>query len=138
MKKVLLPTVLCLLLALWLILGRTAPEKRVVRYVEAHQAELQTAVDDYFLRGQHLSYGGDIQTANDWPGQHPMIEYLLFTTPGGYYGFYYSPDQIPLAFQNTGVPLVPSDGGWCWQGEGDNHGTTRLISPGWYFFEAHF
>ena len=121
MKKVLLPTVLCLLLALWLILGRTAPEKRVVRYVEAHQAELQTAVDDYFLRGQH-----------------PMIEYLLFTTPGGYYGFYYSPDQVPLAFQNTGVPLVPSDGGWCWQGEGDNHGTTRLISPGWYFFEAHF
>ena len=79
-----------------------------------------------------------ILSANDWPGQHPMVEYLLFTGAAGYYGFYYSPDDVPLAFQNVPVPLTETADGWQWQGKGDNRGITRRLSPQWFFFEAHF
>ena len=44
------------------------------RYVEAHQAELQTAMDAYFDYGQPLACDGSISAVNNWPGQHPMIE----------------------------------------------------------------
>lgn len=107
------------------------------RYVEAHQAELQTAMDAYFDYGQPLACDGSISAVNNWPGQHPMIEYILFTSRG-YHGFLYSPDDVPLAFQNASLPLTEAKGGWQWRGEGDHHGFTRRLFPCWYYFEAHF
>ena len=88
-------------------------------------------------RGQPLSYDGAIPAVNHWPGQHPMVEYILLTG-FGYYGFYYSPDDVPLAFQNVPVPLEESSNGWQWQAEGDDRGSTHRLSPGWFYFEAHF
>ena len=130
---------ICLLAVLaGLAAGWCSPERRVARYVTAHRAELQEAMDRYFEQGQHLSCGSGILSANDWPGQHPMVEYLLFTGATGYYGFYYSPDDVPLAFQNVPVPLTETADGWQWQGKGDNRGITRRLSPQWFFFEAHF
>lgn len=120
-----------------LMLSQLTPEKRTVRYVEAHQPELQAAMDAYFEQGQPLAYDSDIPAVNHWPGPHPMVEYLLFTG-SGYYGFYYSPDDVPLAFQNAALPLTENGDDWQWQGEGDNHGFTRRLSPRWYYFEAHF
>lgn len=79
------------------------------RYVEAHQAELQTAMDAYFDYGQPLACDGSISAVNNWPGQHPMIEYILFTSRG-YHGFLYSPDDVPLAFQNASLPPNRSQG----------------------------
>lgn len=124
------PAALCLAAALvWLSIGWFVPERRVARYVEAHQTELQTSMDRYFEQCQPLSYGGGILTANDWPGRYPMVEYILFTAGSGYYGFCYSPDDVPLAFQNAAVPLVETADGWQWQGEGESRGFTRRLSP---------
>jgi hypothetical protein len=131
--------VLCLAAALfWLAAGWFAPERRVTRYVEAHQAELQTSMDRYFEQGQPLSYGVGILAANDWPGRHPMVEYILFTIGSDYYGFYYSPEDVPLAFQNDAVSLTELADGWQWQGEGESRGFTRRFSPRWFCFKAHF
>ena len=66
-----------------------------------------------------------------------MVEYILLTG-SGYYGFYYSPDDVPLAFQNVPVPLEETSTGWQCQAEGDDHGFTYRLSPGWYYFEVHF
>ena len=129
--------VCCAMALLFTALSQLTPEKRVTRYVEAHQSELQAAMDAYFDRDQPLAYDGDIPAVNDWPGKHLMVEYLLFTGTG-YYGFYYSPDDVPLAFQNAALPLTENDDGWQWQGEGDDHGSTRRLFPRWYYFEAHF
>lgn len=67
-----------------------------------------------------------------------MVEYVLPALRPGYYGFYYSLDDVPLAFQNVPVPLEETTDGWTWRAEGDNHGLTRRLSPHWYYFEAHF
>ena len=126
-----------LVFLLCLALSHLTPEKRVARYVASHQSELQSSMDAYFHRGLPLSHDSAIPAVNHWPGQHPMVEYILFTG-SGYYGFYYSPDDVPLAFQNAPISLEETPTGWQWRGEGDDHGSTRRLSPHWYYFEAYF
>lgn len=137
-KKAKIPAACCaLVLLLCLALSQLTPEKRVARYVASHQTELQSSMDAYFDQGRPLSYDSAIPAVNHWPGQHPMVEYILLTG-FGYYGFYYSPDDVSLAFQNVPVPLEESSNGWQWQAEGDDRGSTHRLSPGWFYFEAHF
>ena len=76
---------------------------------------------------------------NSWEGTHPMTEFVIMSYGDTYYGCYYSPDDVPLAFQNTDVE-VTQDGHdyWEWEAEGDNHGSTSKIMEHWYFFKASF
>ena len=53
------------------------PETRVERYVAAHRETLQADMDAYFLRGEPLRYDAPLETVNCWPGEHPMVEYVL-------------------------------------------------------------
>ena len=76
--------------------------------------------------------------------QNPEDLFVEFSCDGwglvpssSYYGFYYSP-QGPRAFQGVEGELTPQDGGYAWQAERDNHGFTREIGQGFYYYEAHF
>lgn len=76
---------------------------------------------------------------NTWEGNYSMVEFLISTRGDTYYGCYYSPDDVPLAFQNVDAKLT-QDGHdyWEWKAEGDNHGSTSKIMDHWYYFEASF
>ncbi len=79
------------------------------------------------------------RSVNSWEGEHPMTEFIIMARGDTYYGVYYSPDDVPLAFQNVDVALT-QDGHdyWVWKAEGDNHGATSKIQDCWYYFEASF
>ena len=76
-------------------------------------------------------------------GEHRMIEFMLggrgLVPSSTYYGCYYSPDDVPLAFQDMDVKLT-QDGHdyWVWTEQGDNHGATAKIRDKWYYYEASF
>lgn len=54
-------------------------------------------------------------------------------------GFYYSPDNQPLAFQGYRVELENYENGWKWtEPEGDNCGYTERITENWFWFEVEF
>lgn len=76
---------------------------------------------------------------NSWDSTHSMTEFVIMSRGNTYYGCYYSPDDVPLAFQNTDTKLT-QDGHdyWEWEAEGDNHGATAKITDRWYYFEAVF
>ena len=76
---------------------------------------------------------------NTWEGEHSMVEFVITSRGDTYYGCYYSPDDVPLAFQNVDAKLT-QDGHdyWEWEAEGDNHGSTSKIMDHWYYFEASF
>ena len=75
--------------------------------------------------------------ANTWEGEHAMVEFLISTRGDTYYGCYYSPDDVPLAFQNTVADLTQcGHDSWKWSAEGDNAGKTMKIMDHWYYFEA--
>ena len=80
---------------------------------------------------------------NTWEGEHSMVEFLISSSGFGsettYYGCYYSPDDVPLAFQNTVAELTQcGHDSWKWSAEGDNEGKTMKIMDHWYYFEASF
>lgn len=79
------------------------------------------------------------KSVNSWDGTHPMTELVIMSRGDTYYGCYYSPDDVPLAFQNTAAELMPSGSDrWTWRAEGDNRGETSKILGCWYFFKASF
>lgn len=76
---------------------------------------------------------------NSWDGEHPMTEFIITSWGNTYYGCYYSPDDVPLAFQNTDMPLTQNGHDcWEWIAEGDNHGSTSKLIEHWYYFSASF
>ena len=82
-------------------------------------------------------FGYDV--VNYWDKTHPMTEFVIVSYGDTYYGCYYSPDDVPLAFQNFAVELTQGeDDYWEWKADGDNHGATSKIIDHWYYFEATF
>ena len=108
-----------------------SPRLQAERFVAQHGVELE----------EQIQTGGTLPEDLDvtfWDGKHPMAEVILFAWGDTYYGCYYSPDGVPLPFQNTGLPLHEEKDGWSWTAEGDNHGFTAHLEGNWYYFEASF
>lgn len=130
---------LSLVLILTLLAVYATPQRRARRFIAAYSAQIEAALAD----GQDFpaaeALGGGCRQAALRDGTHPMAEFILAGFGGSYCGCYYSPDGVPLAFQNADVPLTPDGrGGWVWRAEGDNRGCTNEIAPCWYFFKATF
>ena len=132
-KSVVITAAAALIILLGVLLLQ--PELRVRRFVAAHGEE----IEENMVAGHGISARIGIKYFNTWEGEHDMTEFILFTMGDTYYGCYYSPDDVPLAFQNTDVELS-RDGHdyWVWQADGDNHGATSKIIDHWYYFEASF
>ena len=121
-------------------------ERRYAREIAVHGEELTAFAQACLENGRspkETPLPGLVRDAAVWECG-PDGAFVEFTCGGwglgsstSYYGFYYSPAG-PRAFQGTKAELVPQNGGFAWQGEGDNHGFTREISQGFYYYEAHF
>lgn len=133
-KKIVI--IVCLMIAL-ICTFCTNPRVRVKTFVNLNSQKIEDA-----LNAGHGIPGrlGDL-TFNTWEGTsgHSMLEFVLMSPGNSYYGCYYSPDDVPLAFQNVNVKLT-QDGHdyWTWEDEGDNHGATSKIKDNWYYFESFF
>lgn len=106
-------------------------ERRVVYEQAAHQ----------LLEDGEILEIEDIESMYIFAGEHNMVEFMVdgdgLIPPAQYYGFYYSPDDVPLAFQNVKASLTEyKENEWEWTDEGDNHGITKKITDCWYYFEA--
>ena len=130
--------------AILILFWWTAPEQRVSRFVARYSAELAEILKDEppgIPTDVPEKLGGvNYRYSHDWLGEHPMDEFFFGSSllhGRQYYGCYYSPDDVPLGFQNTAVTLVP-DGAdcWTWRAEGDNRGMTKKLTNNWYYYEA--
>lgn len=116
-----------------------SPETLYLRY----QEEFHTASEQILASSstEDISIKGVRQIVY-WPGPTPIIEFHTSSfgiAPSSHYkGIYYSPDDMPAAFQNSQQPLLETADGWAWNDGTDNHGSTSRIAPFWYTFEAHF
>ena len=139
-KKITYTTISLILLALIVFILFTTsftPEKKAIQFIEKNAASFSILVDC----GQPIPSTLDGKRVDIWDGPHTMYEFILGSGIGGtqYFGVYYSPDDVPLPFQNTNISLTANgEDSWIWQAEGDNHGMTRKITNQWYYFEASF
>ena len=117
------------------------PERKVIRYYNAHIDELKENIAEYEA-GDPLAFPPDINVQM-FPGEYSIIQYTVMgrgIVPASvYYGFFYSEDNVPVPYQNSRDRLeYISDTEWKWKGAGDNHGYIRQIEPNWFYFEAAF
>lgn len=135
-----IPALGIVLLAAALIIGAVwvnGPERRAARFVAENGPAFSTLAES----GGPVpaEFGG--KEVRTWSEEHLMYEFILGYGIGDrqYWGVYYSPDGVPLPFQNAGYPLTETgQGSWTWQEQGDNHGTTKKMTDQWYYFEAAF
>lgn len=117
------------------VVWENRPERRAERFIERNGAQLAALVDTQ----QPLPEMQDVVSSSEWNGEHSMYEWILSTWGNTYYGCYYSPDDVPLPFQNSGVALIEDGKGcWRWKAEGDNQGMTKKLEAQWYYFKASF
>lgn len=121
-----------------------SPERTVLRTFTANEAALNEMVQSY-LAGDTAALRTDIpgiQSAQYRYGDSGMIEFFVkgrgIAPASSYFGFYYSVDGVPLAFQNAKMTLTPNGDGWEWKEGGDNRGYTEHIAGNWYYYEASF
>lgn len=136
-KKVI--TLLACVLILFTMCFTSSPKLRVRIFVNLYHELIEEGLsagngvpaDDAVFLGY--------KAVNSWAGSHPMTEFIILSRGNTYFGCYYSPDDVPLAFQNTDVDLKQKNQGtWEWNAEGDNKGSTSKLMDKWYFFKASF
>ena len=126
---------LILIACLLLVMGYNTPHRKCLRYIDRYSEQLGPVIENQLpvaieMTGKYF---------NEWPGEHPMTEFILYTWGNTYYGCYYSVDDVPLAFQNADLDLKQTGRNqWTWQSEGDNHGMTERVKKNWYYFKASF
>lgn len=117
----------------------TIPKLRVSLFVHVHHERIEESLrtSGGVPADNRLALG--YKGVNTWEGSHPMTEFVIMSWGSNYYGCYYSPDAVPLPFQNAAVSLTPmGENCWIWRAEGDNRGETSEIIARWYFFKASF
>lgn len=133
--------IIAIIIVLIVALGSvySIPKLRVSLFVHSYHELIEDglAAGNGVPADDAVLFGYD--AVNSWEGTPPMTEFIIMSYGDTYYGCYYSPDDVPLAFQNTDVK-VTQDGHdyWKWEAEGDNHGSTSKIMEHWYFFKASF
>ena len=143
-------THLCVFLTL-LLVSQLHYEKRIQKFVLRNEEELTEFTKNYLAVEQrerrHMfeewkeENGYSVQLTGLFP-ENVVAFYMggFGLAPSSvYYGFYYSPEDIPVG---TGEgQLVKAEGdnaGWSWQGYGDNGGEIRKIKPHWYYYKCWF
>ena len=117
---------------------RTGPD-RALRAAERFVAANADALAPLLDTDAPLPVYPEVVAYNSWDAAHPMDEFILSPHLGVQYsGCYYSPDDVPLGFQNAVSVTSDGESRWSWEGDGDNHGFTVKLRDQWYFFAAWF
>jgi len=137
MKLVLI--ILSCVLSIALVSIYSVPKLRAVLFVKIYheliEQNLRESNGTCVPAGEAVLLG--YKYVNNWENSHPMTEFIIMTYGDTYYGCYYSSDDVPVAFQNTDVPLSQEGkNSWKWISEGDNRGFTSKIMERWYYFKA--
>ena len=137
-KRIAVITFMCVLF-LAAISIYAIPKLRVLLFVNVYHEMIEDGLKagNGVPADNVVMFGYD--TVNSWEASHPMTEFIIMSYGDTYYGCYYSPDDIPLAFQNTDTELIQSGhDSWKWNAKGDNHGETSKIMEFWYYFSTSF
>lgn len=112
----------------------------VTRYVQKHQLELNSYVEQV-LKDRPIKQG----TYNGWKVTYNFGTQQIDFSVGGfglapsstYWGFYYTPDDIPIGIDGSNVLLSPDGNGWSWkEPNGDNSQYIEKICNNWYWYKA--
>ena len=135
--KIVVASLVCILIVSAICIS-TIPKLRTTLFVNLYHELIEDglAAGNGVPADDTVFLGYDV--VNTWEGEHSMTEFVIMSKGDTHYGCYYSPDDVPLAFQNIDTELT-QDGHayWEWDME-EKQGATSKIIDHWYFFEATY
>lgn len=113
-RKIFLLAICILLAAIFSVYS--FPKQRAAVFVKLYHEQIEEALSHgHGVPAEDaVIFGYD--AVNSWDGTYPMTEFILQSRGDTYYGCYYSPEDVPLPFQNTPVILRP---------DAETHGSGR-------------
>ena len=144
-KKKMAVKILIVIGAIFFLRWYSNPERRIFAMVERNLEKYETAAQQ-MLNGEIAASGVDVSGVRDVHvrvGEHVIVDFFVtgygLAPSGGYYGFYYSPEDLPMMYMDEMAKLTEYEPGvWSWQGVGDNGGVIKKITDCWYYYEATF
>lgn len=119
------------------------PYAKISRYVNHNEGNLR-ALCEFYLEQNHVNKADtEIDVMGIYGGEYKIVQFFYsekgIVPASIYYGFYYSPDDIPVPYCNGNEELeMVSEDEWTWKDVGDNGGKIRKIQDNWYYYEAWF
>lgn len=119
------------------------PERRIKSFVNQNSKELAAIAEAYLNSDTTTKIYKGIKVEQVFRGNHDIVQFYYggfgIAPASKYYGFYYSPDDVPTAYQNVNCRLsVISEDEWGWFDSTDNGGRTIRIMKNWFYYEAWF
>ena len=119
------------------------PYAKIARYVNHNEGNLRASCEFYLEQKYVNKADTEIDVMGIYGGEHKIVQFFYsgkgIAPAGVYYGFYYSPDDIPVPYCNGKEELKKvSEDEWTWEEVGDNGGRIRKIRDNWYYYEAWF
>lgn len=141
-KIVIVAIVLC---AVFFLKWHNNPERKIFAMVEHNLEKYQEIAEQLIndeVKPNEVSVSG-VEGVKIITGEHVLIDFYVtgfgLAPSSVYYGFYYSPEDLPMTYMDTAAELKECEPGvWKWQGGGDNKGIVKKIADGWYYYEASF
>lgn len=135
--------VIVLILIAWILNAPANKAKLVLNLwhddFEANSiSALQNSNADDKLHGVRLD--GIFKSQTDGNDEAGIVQYMVkaygLPSAGTYYGFYYSPDDEPAAYQNIDCRLMEDgENRWSWSKDGAS-GVTYKICDKFYYYKA--
>jgi hypothetical protein len=141
-KKLIISAAL-IILAICAVTYISNPERRVKNFVNHNSEELKLIAEAYLNSDTTIKTYKGVEIEQVFRGTHHIVQFYYsgigIIPASKYYGFYYSPDDIPTAYQNVKQSLTAvSDKEWKWSDGTDNGGRTIKITKNWFYYEAWF
>jgi len=119
------------------------PERRIKNFVNQNSEELVTIAEASLNSDTTIKTYKGVKVEQAFSGDNDIVQFYYggvgIAPASKYYGFYYSPDDVPTAYQNTNNKLsAVSDDEWEWSDSTDNGGRTIKIMKNWFYYEAWF
>lgn len=142
-RKVLIISIVSMIVILKIMNYFNNPYRKISKYVNSNYENLQTVCETYLKKGIPDKVYDDIEIDGILGEENKIVQFYScgfgIAPSSKYYGFYYSPDDIPVTYWNAPYALEEiQEGEWKWEGEGDNGGKTKKIRERWYYYEAWF
>lgn len=120
------------------------PYKRIERHVNSLGGKLKHGCEFYLEQG-YVNSSGDttVDVMGIYGDTNKIVQFYYSGFGMGsatkYYGFYYSPTDVPVPYCNDDYELTETSAGeWTWDGDGDNGGIIKKIKDNVYYYEAWF
>jgi hypothetical protein len=121
----------------------SSPEYKIKNFVNQNSEELATIAESYLNSDVTIKTYKGIEVEQVFKGENDIVQFYYsgvgIVPATKYYGFYYSPDDVPVAYQNVKCKLSSvSDNEWKWSDGTDNGGRTKKLMKNWFYYEAWF